>query len=84
VERSARMLITNPDTTTAGDIQTAAQNRLNGVPISNLQITLDRETISTGEVFLVSWRYGYTMSLPYVPQAVLNFDSSTVVPVPGD
>jgi len=80
IERASRALLANPNTT-AQQIQSSAQAQLSGIPVSNLQVTLSREAASTGEITRVSWSYSYAMALPYVPSAVFQFDSSTVVPM---
>jgi Flp pilus assembly protein TadG len=80
VERSARVLISNPNTT-AATIQTAVQGRLNGVPVNNLSIALAQETISTGQVIRVSWTYSYNTALPFVPSTLFTFNSSMIVPL---
>lgn len=80
IERSSRALITDP-TTTANAIKTAAQARLTGLPVSNLEVSVANETIGTGQIARVSWRYNYNMALPYVPSTIITFDSSMVVPI---
>lgn len=82
VERAARLLLANPSTT-AQQIQNSAQAQLSGIPVSNLQVSLSTEAASTGQITRVSWSYSYAMALPYVPNAVFHFDSSTVVPMPS-
>jgi Flp pilus assembly protein TadG len=82
VERAARQLIVNPNTT-ADQIQSAAQTRLSGLPISNLSVTTAQESASGGQIVRVSWQYAYTMALPFTPSASFTFNSSTVVPLPA-
>ncbi len=80
IERSSRALITDPNTT-ASALQSAAQARLSGLPVSNLEISITKETVGTGQIARVSWRYNYNMALPYVPDTTITFDSSMVVPI---
>jgi Flp pilus assembly protein TadG len=80
VTHAARALISNASTS-ASDIQSDARARLEGVPVSDLAVTVVTQTVGSGQVALVSWRYTYSTMVPFLPNATLHFDSSTTVPI---
>ncbi|MGZ8363576.1 MAG: TadE/TadG family type IV pilus assembly protein [Caulobacteraceae bacterium] len=81
VEQASRVLISNPGTTSA-DLQTKAMSNLSGLPIKDLTVTVSQEWV-TGNIHVarVSWDYKYTMAMPLVPDLLLDFGSSIIVPM---
>ncbi len=81
VQTASRSLITN-SATSASTIKNTAQGLLVSVPVNNLALTVTQETASSTEtVQRVSWTYKYGLSIPFVPDQWLVFDSSLIVPM---
>lgn len=81
VERSTRMLIANP-ATTSEQLEAAVHGLLHGADPEQVTVTLAEEDVGAAQVARISWTYRYTMSTPFIPDKVFNFDASMVVPLP--
>lgn len=81
VQRSSRMLITDPATTDA-QLQSAIRSAVVSVPVQDIAVSSTREVISTSEtVARVAWTYSYMIQTPFIPTQQMRFDSSIVVPM---
>lgn len=81
IERCSRLLLVDPHTTQA-QLRTAVAGRLKVARIDDLNLTLSNQTLTGGTpVARISWTYSYTVAVPFVPQAVFNFDNHLIVPL---
>ncbi|MDQ0466493.1 Flp pilus assembly protein TadG [Caulobacter ginsengisoli] len=78
VQRASRVLIASP-ATPASSLQASAAGMLANVPAQNLTLTVTATTIEGVAVKRVAWTYGYPLSIPFVPDRVLTFESSLLV-----
>lgn len=81
IERCSRLLLVDPHTTQA-QLRTAVSGRLKVARIGDLNLTLTNQTLTGGTpVARISWTYSYAVAVPFVPQAVFNFDNHLIVPL---
>ena len=81
IQRSSRMLISNPSTT-ADAIKSNAQAYLAGLPIDDLTVLISSSSISGTLAYkTVSWTYRYPFSAPFVTSHTFQFGSSIAVPM---
>lgn len=81
VQRSARLLISDPATTDA-QLQTAVRAAVANVPVQDITVSSTRETVGTNDTMArVAWTYSYMIQVPLLPQTTFNFNSNVVVPV---
>jgi Flp pilus assembly protein TadG len=78
VQRASRVLIASPDTP-ASTLQSSATAMLANVPAQNLTLTVASETVNGAAVKRVSWTYSYPLSIPFMSDRTLSFDSSLLV-----
>lgn len=81
VERSTRMLIANPSTTSE-QLETAVHGLLHAADPEQVSVVLTQEAVGPAQIARISWTYSYTMSTPFIPDKVFTFDASMVVPLP--
>ena len=80
VEHGSRALISNPEMT-AEQLTERVNTRLDGLPITNLEVTVAQEWITgNAQVARVTWTYDYQLGLPLIPKTLFHFGSSLVVP----
>jgi Flp pilus assembly protein TadG len=81
IERCSRLLLVDPDTTQT-ELREAVSGRLKVARIEDLDLQLTNQTLDGGTpVARISWTYSYAVAVPFVPQAVFNFDNHMIVPL---
>jgi Flp pilus assembly protein TadG len=81
VQRASRVLIYAPSTS-AATVKAVAVAQLVNVPVTNLNLTITQEQITTAAAIKrVTWTYNYAVSVPFLPAKTFTFDSSLVVPM---
>ncbi|HYE45439.1 MAG TPA: TadE/TadG family type IV pilus assembly protein [Caulobacter sp.] len=81
IERCSRLLILDPNTSESQLVEAVAE-RLAVADIEDVDLSMATETLTGGtRVARISWTYRYAVNVPFVPQAVFNFDNHLLVPL---